>query len=221
MRQFHLKIILKRDATFGRGDGVAGLVDTEVMYDDLGLPYLGGRAIKGILVNECADILAALPNDSRKEKWLAAAARLFGSPGSTEKEQSILFMGDARLPEEIRTMIALGGMTPADVLETLTAIRQQTALEESGVYKEHSLRTQRVILRETPLIARILFLEEPTSDDLALLHACIKSFRRAGTSRNRGLGLLEAIFLDQTYQAIPDDRYYLGFRSDYMKEGSK
>jgi len=46
---FYMKIVLKSDATFGRGDGVTGLVDTEVMYDELGLPYLGGRAIKGIL----------------------------------------------------------------------------------------------------------------------------------------------------------------------------
>lgn len=60
MRTYWLKFTLKSDATFGRGDGVAGMVDSEVQHDSYGLPYLGGRTIKGLLGEECASILFAL-----------------------------------------------------------------------------------------------------------------------------------------------------------------
>jgi len=217
---FYMKIVLKSDATFGRGDGVTGLVDTEVMYDELGLPYLGGRAIKGILVNECADILAAIPNDERKAKWVQAAARLFGCPGSTSNEQSILSISNATLPEDLQQAVFQGQMTPAEILDTLTAIRQQTALEDSGVYKEHSLRNQRVVLRKTPFMARLIFNEPPTDNDLALLHACNKAFMRAGTSRTRGRGAVIVTFCDQSKCPIPDEKYYQAFKQEYMGRGA-
>lgn len=38
-----LKFTLLSDTAFGRGDGVAGLVDAEVLHDPYGLPYLGGK----------------------------------------------------------------------------------------------------------------------------------------------------------------------------------
>lgn len=246
MSTYYLLFTLKSDTTFGRGDGVAGDVDAEVMHDDWGLPYLGGRAIKGILVNECADILAALPNDERKKSWQEAAARLFGRPGSTERDQALLSIGDAQLPEDVRMAVekstlktieqrwaAASGtdsaagkpafvsrqraLLRAETLETLTATRQQTAMEMSGVPKEHSLRVQRVILRETPFEARLEWLGNDDEKSLALLHACVKAFRRAGTSRNRGRGLLEAKLLSAARQPAGVQAYQ-AFKSEYEKE---
>jgi len=55
-----IKFDTKSDATFGRGDGLASLVDAEVQHDRCGLPFLGGRSLKGLLEEECANILFAL-----------------------------------------------------------------------------------------------------------------------------------------------------------------
>jgi len=41
MMHLSLKFMLKTDTTFGRGDGVAGLIDSEVQHDEFGLPFLG------------------------------------------------------------------------------------------------------------------------------------------------------------------------------------
>ncbi len=191
MSTYFLRFVLESDATFGRGDGVAGLVDTEVQHDEYGCSYLGGRALKGLLVSECAEILEALPGAIRS-RWEKSAQRLFGNPGSTLEDNALLSIGDAQLSADLRAAIAQDierkQIKREEVLESLTALRRQTAMDESGVPKPHSLRTMRVILRRTPFEVALHFAEEPTEDDLALLAACIKAFRRAGTGLTRGRG---------------------------------
>ena len=111
MAKYKLKIILRSDATFGRGDGVVGWVDIEVQHDELGCPFLGGREIKGLLVIECADILAALPLDAFNgdisdgqecNPWKIAARYLFGMPGSRKINQGCLSITAAELPDDLR-----------------------------------------------------------------------------------------------------------------------
>lgn len=225
MSTFFLRFTLESDATFGRGDGLAGAVDIEVQYDDWGCPFLGGRALKGLLVNECAEILAALPSMVRK-RWEVAAQRLFGRPGSAEEDNALLAIGDAQLPEDLRLAIRYDienkRFRPQEVLESITALRRQTAMEETGVPKEHSLRTIRVILRKTTFEARLDFLEPPSKpeqrpkDDLALLAACVKAFRRAGTGRNRGRGHLKAELLNEFRHLITNEHFH-AFSKEVLK----
>lgn len=104
MNTYILRFVLESDATFGRGDGLVGVVDVEVQHDEWGCPFLGGRSLKGLLVSECAEILAALP-DTVKPRWQAAAQRLFGSPGSGQDENAVVSIGDAQLPKDLRAAI--------------------------------------------------------------------------------------------------------------------
>lgn len=214
MKTYILRFVLESDATFGRGDGVAGMVDIEVQHDEWGCPYLGGRTLKGLLVSECAEIWAALPEHIRPH-WEMAAQRLFGNPGSGTEDSALLAIGDAQLPADLRRAIAgdirRGRIKQDAVLASLTALRRQTAMDETGVPREHALRTMRVILRQTPFEAELSFAGEPEKDDLALLAACVKAFRRAGTGRNRGRGRLKAELLDASRQPITD-RYFAIFR---------
>lgn len=214
MSTYFLKFVLESDATFGRGDGVAGLVDTEVQHDEYGCPYLGGRALKGLLVGECADILAALPQVTRL-RWEKAAQRLFGDRGSTLTNNALLAISDASLPEDLHDAIAQDVerklLSRVEILDSLTALRRQTALDDTGVPLSHSLRTTRVILRKTPFEASLHFAVDPTEDDLALLATCVKAFRRAGTGLTRGRGRLTAEFLNSVRQPITDE-YFAKFQ---------
>jgi len=45
MKVLTLTLQLKSDATFGRGEGVAGWVDVEVQHDPYGLPFLGEHSL--------------------------------------------------------------------------------------------------------------------------------------------------------------------------------
>ena len=213
MSHYLLTFKLKSDGAFGRGDGVAGYLNQEVQHDAYGCPYLGGKALKGILVNECADILMALPETGRKP-WEDAANYLFGHPSSTLDSQPLLHIGDACLPMGIREAIRadMDAKTPTLtrelVLHSLTALRHQTAIDgDSGVAKENTLRTVRVVLRETSFMAPLLmtdYAENRAMDQmLMLLAATAKAFRRAGTTRNRGYGRISEVRLtDLNYKDL-------------------
>jgi hypothetical protein len=210
METYKLRIELKSDATFGRGDGVPGLVDQEVEQDECGLPYLRGRTLKGLLVEECANIIYALGKQkpALAQEYQQAAERMFGRARSGLDSMATLRIGDAQLPVELRSAvrdeIERGALTPADVLESLTDIRRQTAMDETGKPEEHSLRAVRVILRRTCFVAQLVFQGKVDDTERALLAACAKAFRRAGTSRNRGLGRLTATLLNEQGQDVTD-----------------
>lgn len=217
--QYRLQIRLLSDATFGRGDGVAGVVDTEVQHDAYGLPYLGGRSLKGLLGAECSDILYALSvaGQTQKERWQQTANCLFGNIGSGLVGTANLHIGPAELPADLRTAIAKDinqkKLTRAAVLESLTALRRQTAMDaESGAPKEETLRTMRVILRGLVFESRLYFTQTPTTDELGLLAACVKAVRRGGTGRNRGRGRLVAELCNKNGQSVTD-----AFFGDFQK----
>ncbi len=198
-----LHFTLLSDATFGRGDGVTGLVDQEVEYDpNTGLPFLRGRTLKGLLVEECANILYALDGHPGHARLEAAAQFLFGEAGSTYKEAGHLYVGPAQLPQALQKTVQADiegeRLRPAEVLASLTDIRRQTAVDEqTGAPDEGSLRAMRVIIRQTPFIAHLTLDQTPENDDpLALLNACVMAFRRVGTSRNRGRGRLQAALVN-------------------------
>lgn len=201
METYWLRFTLLSDATFGRGDGVAGLVDREVEHDADGMPYLRGRTLKGLLAEECANILFALGKQNKPlDRWYQAAQRVFGRPGSTLADDALMRVGDARLPADLRAAIhhdvEARRFHPAEMMEALTAIRHQTAVNVEGAPERGTLRAMRVVLRGTPFEAELAFAEPAQPDDLALLAACILGLRRAGTGRNRGRGRLMATLHD-------------------------
>lgn len=193
MTSLKLKFITKSDAAFGSGDGIVGFIDSEAKHDKYGIPYLGGRTLKGILEEECANIMFSLKKQNKENLFCDAAANLFGIPGSSNDEESIIHISNAQIPDDIRAVLInevnQGRLRPQQILEAFCAIRRQTAIDpETDSAKKGSLRNIRVILRETPFESEISFSQAPDSTDLALLCACVKAFRRAGADRNRGKG---------------------------------
>jgi CRISPR/Cas system CSM-associated protein Csm3 (group 7 of RAMP superfamily) len=209
---YYLKFTLLSDATFGRGDGVAGLVDVEVQHDEYGLPFLGGRALKGILRDTCNDILHSLKLQGKDSSWYKSASNLFGNPGSNDSNPALLHIGDAKLPEDLLRAVEIEvkrcKLIREQVLGSLTSIRHQTAIDNStGAPKKETLRSIRVILRETPFESKLLFSKSPSDRDLALLAACIKAFRRAGTGRNRGKGEISAKLYDESDKNVTESLF--------------
>lgn len=226
-----LKMELKSDASFGRGDGLAGMVDAEVEYDAAtGLPFVRGRTLKGLLLEECANILyaLALQGHSRQAELLATGRWLFGEAGSTLLEDGKLKVGPAAFPRAFRQAIqaqvegagdASERLTPAEVLESLTALRAQTAVDDgSGAPAENSLRVSRVLLRGTCLWSELSFDQPPSDLALGLLAACALAVRRGGLVRNRGRGRLALTLWDADGQQECTDRYFQLFSSALRKE---
>ena len=207
MKTYWLKFTTKSDSTFGKGDGLAGLVDVEVMHDKYGLPFLNGRTLKGLLQEECANILFSLKEQNLKvellDEFYKSAQHLFGNPGSSDSDKSILHISNATLPEDLKKLIEYElsrnkKICSSEILNSLTSIRRQTSFDEiSGAPKKNSLRSMRVILRKTPFEAELSFTKDPSGLDLPLLAACVIAFRKAGTGRNRGRGKLVSVLCDE------------------------
>lgn len=204
--RMEIRLSLISDATLGRGDGVAALVDAEVEHDEYGLPFLRGRTLKGVLVEECANILYALhrSGSSAATSFDLIACQMFGQAGSTLDENGTLRIGAAQLPTIVRRAIRAGchdgTLWADDVLDSLTAIRRQTAISaETGAPERSSLRSMRVVLRNTVFSSRITLMasnDQQAEEMTKLLAACVSSLRRAGTGRNRGRGRLKATLHD-------------------------
>lgn len=212
MSSYRLVIHLLSDTAFGRGDGVPGVVDAEVQHDEFGCPFVAGRTLKGLLREECVNLLYALEQAGKAEAWWAAAQRLFGGPGSTLAGHGGLYIGDATLAEDLRSAVIHGvkskALTRTQVLNALTAIRHQTAVDAvSEAPRDETLRAIRVILRETTLTAPLSLEVADTAaqqrTDLALLAACVKALRLAGTGRNRGVGAIRATLQDAQGAPLP------------------
>jgi len=202
---YKIDLTLKSDTTFGRGDGVAGLIDAEVEHDEFGLPFLRGRALKGLLAEECVNILFSLKavkeqgklSEQKFEDLKNAARKLFGVGGSDLQTDAKMHVGDAKLPEALRQAVRYEiqekQLTADEVLASLTAIRRQTAMTERGAPKENSLRSMRVVVRETVFESELMFDEayQTDSDAIILLSACCASLQRVGLGRNRGRGRVQ------------------------------
>ncbi|MDX2043168.1 MAG: hypothetical protein SF097_18250 [Acidobacteriota bacterium] len=204
-------------ATFGRGDGLPGLVDSEVEHDAYGFPFLRGRTLRGLLAEEMESLLYAL---GKQEEWKDTRNHLLGDEARLLDETGILHVGHAQLPEAVRRLVIAKVedeketarlkkkkgekeeplfFTREAVLDSVTALRRQTAMTHLGAPEPASLRAHRVILRTTRFAAQLHFDEDPQPLELALLTATVLAWRRAGTGRNRGRGRLRAWLNDEAW----------------------
>jgi CRISPR/Cas system CSM-associated protein Csm3 (group 7 of RAMP superfamily) len=120
-----------------------------------------------------------------------------------------MHVGHARLPADLRQAIVTDlrreEYQPVDVLDALTDVRYQTAVDLTGKPVDGTLRAMRVILRKTAFEATLRFPEKPSDGELALLSACVHAARRLGTARNRGRGRVKMCLYDEKGEPISKD----------------
>lgn len=198
MHEYKLYVELLSDTCFGRGDGIGGVVNSEVEHDaHTGLPFIKGSTIKGLLVEACADLLYGLQLSGAPD-FSDTAQKLFGRPGSTHEEQGLLHIGNATLPQAFQQQVQASSYSPSQILNAMTAIRYQTAVDPSTDKPlDTSLRATRVVLRETTFVAPLISRQELSDDAYVFLCACVATVRRGGLNRSRGLGRLK-LYIDSS-----------------------
>lgn len=215
MADYHLRIELESDTTFGRGDGVAGLVNQEVEHDPYGLPIIHGRTIKGLVVDACSELMYGLLPDKSKDNASTPlendAHWLFGGGGSNHDSAGHVYFGTGEVAAEIRNYfhgeVKTRRLSRADVVDAFTVIRRQTAMDATDVPADGSLRAARAVVRKTVFIVPIRFESTPNHDQLALLAACAAGVQRGGSGRTRGRGRLK-VELVQDGQPISFDSLF-------------
>ena len=174
---------LLSDLCPGSGDGFAGVVDTDVCFDNLGLPYIPAKRIKGCL-RECGlDILSV--NDSYTPEF----KELFGEAGGFASGTLNISSGKLENYDEITK--SADTAERSELAEIFTSIRSRTKMD-NGKAAQGTLRTVRV-LNKGLVYEFPVSMSEETHDFFEL---CVKSLRSIGLNRSRGLGEVECSLND-------------------------
>lgn len=167
----------------GSGTGRGAEMDALVLRDHHGLPYLPGRAVKGLLregLQSCED--AGLVATGRTCYLLGTPARDGEYDGSSP---GILSVRDACLSAaEHAWLVSAEGCASKDALFDAVA---STSLDARGMAADHTLRVIELCV-PLKLTARISGPPGDWSKDMQKACALI---RGAGSHRNRGLGRCE------------------------------
>ncbi len=192
----NIELKLLSPTLVGNGEGWASIIDLDVVYDDLGLPFIPARRVKGILRESALEIIEMFSYSGLNIFSRDDIDAVFGKPGFSESK-CIISNFYLHNYKDYRQWILWGidnypGIFFRDRIENLfTVFRSQTALDKRGVAKENSLRTERALKRNLIFEGTIDFqsIENNIYERyLCLIVLAVKNARRIGTNRNRGFG---------------------------------
>lgn len=219
-------IELKSALLLGSGTGHGSFIDTDIVYDEYGIPYFPGRRLKGLLRESADEVMEMLTQANLAGFISSDVNSVFGTGlNSSAITVSNLELEGAR---ESRAVLQTARnayphlVNQNTVLHSLTEIRQQTAVNEKGIAKSNSLRTIRVMKPKSSLkengstIPRRFVGEIGIRDEssIRLLALSCSNLRLAGSKRNRGLGSITVTLVDEhqndlTAQVLRDLEEYI------------
>lgn len=220
MKQYTIQIELKSDALIGSGEGFGAIIDSDIVFDNLGIPYIPAKRIKGCLRDSANEVSSML--EDAEIKLFGSLDNivndLFGKPGN-EKSAPISFSNITieqykenydwlqYLAKEYKFLVSRDA-----ILTSFTALRQQTAIDETtGIAKDHSLRTIRVIKKGLIFKGNISITDEKNEQsdmheeyNNLLVLSCL-NLKKIGTKRNRGFGEVECKLFDHQPRDLTEE----------------
>ncbi len=193
-----MKITIKllSDLCTASGETYNSLVDTDVVYDTYGIPYIPAKRIKGCIREATLEMVEMGLVDEKQYH------KIFGKEGN---QRSAFSISNAYLKdyENIEKMLEILKVSKAselvsqqNVLSQYTNIRTQTAVDlETGVADKNSLRTVRVVRKGLVFEASCNVIN---SDDQKILEQAVSLVKHIGVSRTRGLGLVDMRLQNET-----------------------
>ncbi|SHF27215.1 CRISPR-associated protein Csx10 [Thermoanaerobacter uzonensis DSM 18761] len=200
------------------GEG-AGIIDSDVVLDDLGFPYIPSRRVKGVLKESAKEVCDMLGLED-----YSIVKSIFGEDGFVEGKLHIgnLYINDyENIREEVENLKRDKKSTynifihPSQIASYYTSIRQQTSIDEDGeIAKEGSLRTFRVLKPGLKFEGELYEITSLSKKENALLYLAAINLKRIGTSRNRGFGEIKCTIEDIKISSIDDAIQYLNNDND-------
>ncbi|MEI6885555.1 MAG: RAMP superfamily CRISPR-associated protein [Bacteroidota bacterium] len=191
-QNYKLQIRLLSDALIGASEGFGAIIDKDSVFDQVGLPVIPGKRVKGIL-REQAEFLAKFGQIKPDIDML------FGFIGMTDKSQEYLSVGNFVLEnykdnfECLKCLISKGSITRSEVINHFTTLRMMTRIED-GIAADTSLRTIRVLKKGLLFTGDLIF----DTSQLEIFNDVSSLTRRIGSMRNRGLGHIQCTLQDIT-----------------------
>lgn len=189
-----ITIELKSDLCIASGYSYAGLIDSDICYDEFGIPYIPGKRYKGCLRQTAEKELHTLTDGHVEE--IFGNSRDDGTKGIiienaypldyealTGALRKIQNSSNRRLKEHLSVQHVLG---------EYTTIKAQTRLNSDGVADDKTLRYTRTVNRYTAEKQELVFetyvTYESTDITEKILPLVVSATKHIGLNRNRGLG---------------------------------
>lgn len=186
-----LQISLLSDLCASSGEHYNSYVDTEVVYDEFGLPFIPAKRIKGCIREAALELVEW----GVFEKQIYDA--LFGKEGNEKSKFSLdnaYLKAYENLVADLKNCQDKALVHPQRVLGLYAYTRTQTAMTKDGVADKGSLRTIRVINKGLIFQAALKENVTLTEEEKSLLETAVSMVKHMGTGRTRGLGLVELTF---------------------------
>ena len=212
-----IQIKLLSDLCTCSGETYNSIVDTDVTYDENGIPYIPAKRIRGCIREAGLEMLEfSLISQQEYEK-------VFGREGNQNSAFSLsnaYISGYEEVTEALQKTPFTELKSPQNVLEQYTATRTQTAVDlRTGVADKNSLRTIRVI-RKGLIFEADCNWNKKTSENIfrsEILGQAVSLVKHMGMSRTRGLGLVQMKISDaadeRKYSHVLFDRGQLSNRN--------
>lgn len=179
-----ISIKLLSDLCCYSGEVYNTTVDTDVVYDDYGLPYIPAKRLKGCIREAALELyeMGLMPHYNA----------IFGKEGS---DASAFTISNARVEnydakvKELKQFEKTDFVNQQNVLSLYTYLRTQTAVDtNTGTAIENSLRTLRVLNKGLIFYADV---DLENKDYVEEFKNAVSMVKHMGVSRTRGLGLVE------------------------------
>lgn len=179
-----ISIKLLSDLCCYSGEVYNTTVDTDVVYDDYGLPYIPAKRLKGCIREAALELyeMGLMPHYNA----------IFGKEGS---DASAFTISNAKLEnydakvKELKQFEKTDFVNQQNVLSLYTYLRTQTAVDtNTGTAIENSLRTLRVLKKGLIFHADV---DLENKDYFEEFKNAVSMVKHMGVSRTRGLGLVE------------------------------
>ena len=195
MTNYVLEIKLQSPLTSASGEGRIGLVDRDVVFDDVGLPILPGRRLKGLWRDAYRDVADAWQQCGERS---TSAEQIFGDSGRSPGDgAACIHVANAELKEasSLREWLVylqhsdIHKLHPDDVVNHYATVRAQTAIDRwTGSAKENTLRLTRTLKKGLIFWAPVRFMGSPNTALQNALALGAAALQHMGTARTRGLG---------------------------------
>lgn len=200
---YRLTITLNSDICIGNGESKGNSIDSDICVDEMGIPYIPARRIKGCLRDTAEFLFSNGYKIDNKKLRESDVTELFGDPFGNKGS---IIITDAQMWNSSSIAASIRKLKkenkeylndilhPEKIERCFTAIRGQTKMED-GLKVDGTLRFTRVLTKNNYIFNKdipVKFISNIEIDEnvnlVKLLEASCKGTRHIGTNRNRGLG---------------------------------
>lgn len=202
-----IKVTIQLKSPLQLSSGAADInVDTDVILDEWGLPFIPGKRFRGVLYESALELVEMKEALGETEGALSRLIlRELFNRGQEESAVSANFedfhiKGYEDIVKELRGLAQQYGdvIGRNQIRDAFTSVRYQTAIDaESGVAKDGSLRNLRVVDNTSFEFVGTLHIDGGNEQHETLLAAALKNMSAIGFKRNRGFGRIACAMPNQ------------------------